>query len=534
MSAPLVVWARAWRHSLRLQWRQAAAWTAVFVVTGAATAETYEKAYPSAASRLSLARTVQNNYGLQGLYGVARRVDTVGGFTTWRVTWMLGLLAGAWGLLSCTRVLRGEEQDGRRELVLSGAITARGALLADLAVLASLLLGSFAVYGASLAAAGLPAGGAFVAAAGTLGVGAFFAGAGAVTSQLFADRRHGMGFGGALLGVSFLLRVLADGTRTLGWLRLVTPLGWLENMRPFSGTNLAAGLPLLGGAIAFVAAATSLVLVRDLGSGLLAEHDRSRVRERLLGGMAAFTVLTARGAVVAWSVGIGLYAFVLGLLTKDVTSVVRQQAALHSVLGRLGIANLDRPEDLLGLMFDFAVLPIALFAVVQVSAAREEEASGRLDAILVRTVGRSRWVLTRLGAATVGVVLVAACSGVLAWTGAAVHDTGVPLSSMLTAALNCVPAAILFLGVAAAAFGVVPRLTAGVGVGVVVVSYLLELVGALTEAPGWVLDLSAFHHVAPSPAVPVDVVAAVVMLAIGCVGVAIGTAALRRRDVATA
>ncbi|MFZ0059350.1 MAG: hypothetical protein WAL35_04825, partial [Acidimicrobiales bacterium] len=191
MSASLVAWARAWRHSLCLQWRQAATWTAVFAVTGAATAETYEKAYPSAASRLSLARTVQNNYGLQGLYGVARRVDTVGGFTTWRVTWMLGLLAGAWGLLSCTRVLRGEEQDGRRELVLSGAITARGALLADLAVLASLLLGSFAVYGASLAAAGLPAGGAFVAAAGTLGVGAFFAGAGAVTSQLFADRRHG-------------------------------------------------------------------------------------------------------------------------------------------------------------------------------------------------------------------------------------------------------------------------------------------------------------------------------------------------------
>jgi len=73
-----------------------------------------------------------------------------------------------------------------------------------------------------------------------------------------------------------------------------------------------------------------------------------------------------------------------------------------------------------------------------------------------------------------------------------------------------------------------------VGIGAVVVSYFLELVGAMTKAPGWVLDLSAFHHVAPAPAAPIDAVAAVVMVAIGLVGVAIGTAALGRRDLVTA
>jgi len=506
----------------------------VFAVAGLATAEAYESAYPTAAARRSLVRTVQNNYGLQGLYGVARHIDTVGGFTNWRMTWMLGLLAGAWGVLASTRMLRGEEQDGRRELLLSGVITARGALLADLAALASLLVASFVAYGAALAAVGIPAGGALVVAGGTLAVGAFFAGVGAVSSQLFADRRHAVAAAGALLGVAFLVRVVADGTRTLGWVRWTTPLGWLENTRPFSGTNLAAGLPLLGGAVVFAVLAAGLVVVRDLGSGLVAERDRSRVRSRLLGGMTGFTVLTTRGALVAWSAGISLYTFILGLLTKDVTSVIRQQASVHSLLGRLGIAGFDRPQDLLGLMFVFAALPIALFAVSQVGAAREEESSGRLDAILVRAVGRSRWMLTRLAISIAGAALVAVASGVLAWAGAAVHDTGVPLPSMLTAAANCIPAAVLFLGVAAAAFGIVPRHAVGVGIGAVVVSYLLELVGSITRAPGWVLDLSAFHHVAPSPAAPVDVVAAVVMVVIGLAGVAIGTAALRRRDVVTA
>jgi ABC-2 type transport system permease protein len=534
VSTPLVTWTRAFRHSLRLQWHQGASWTVVFAAGSIAAAKAYEAAYPTAASRVLLARSVQGNYGLQGLYGVARRIDTVGGFTTWRMTWMIGLLAGAWGLLSSTRVLRGEEQDGRRELVLSGVITASGALLADMTATASLLFCSFIVYGVSLAGAGLPAGGAFALAAGTLAVGGFFAGVGAVTSQLFADRRHATGLAGALLAASFLVRVVADGTRTLGWARWTTPLGWLENIRPFSGTNLVAGVPLLGGAFFFVAIATCLLAARDLGTGLVAERDRTRVRSRLLGGMAGFTLLTERAAVVTWAAGIGLYTFVLGLLTKDVTSFIRQQAAMQAILRLLGIASFNRPGDILGMMFVFAALPIALFAVVQVGAMREEESSGRLDAILARAIGRSRWALTRLAAAIVGVALVAIISGVLAWAGAAVHDSGVPLPSMLTAAANCVPVAVLFLGVAAAAFGVVPRACVPVGIGAVVVSYFLELVGAMTKAPGWVLDLSAFHHVAPAPAAPIDAVAAVVMVAIGLVGVAIGTAALGRRDLVTA
>ncbi len=534
MKAATTPWVRAWRHSLRLQWHQAAAWTAVFAIAGAATAKSYESAYPTEASRLALVRSVQDNYGLQGLYGVARHIDTIGGFTTWRMTWMLGLLAGAWGLLSSTRVLRGEEQEGRRELVLSGVITAGGALLADLSALGALFVGSFVIYGATLTAVGLPAGGAFVVAGGTLAVGAFFAGLGAITSQIFAERRQAMGWAGALLGISFLVRVLADGTRTLGWLRWATPLGWLENTRPFAGTNLFAGIPLIGGAIVFATAAWRLTAVRDLGNGLVAERDRNRVRAHLVGGMAGFAALTGRGAVIGWSAGIGLYTFVLGLLTKDVTSVIRQQVAVHKLLGRLGILSFDRPQDLLGLMFVFVALPIALFAVIQVGAVREEEASGRLDAILVRTIGRSRWALTRLVAVLIGVVLVALVAGALAWVGAAVHDTGVPLPSMLTAALNCLPAAVLFLGIGAAAFGLLPRHTAAVGVGAVVVSYLLELVGAIANVPGWVLDLSAFHHVAPSPAAPVELAAAVVMVAIGLGGVLIGTVAWRRRDVVTA
>src|SRR5206468_3695152 len=61
----------------------------------------------------------------------------------------------------------------------------------------------------------------FQVAAGAL----IFAAVGAVTSQLAHGRRTAAGVAGVLLGAAFLVRVVADGTRTLGSLRWCTPFG---------------------------------------------------------------------------------------------------------------------------------------------------------------------------------------------------------------------------------------------------------------------------------------------------------------------
>ena len=59
-----------------------------------------------------------------------------------------------------------------------------------------------------------------------------------------------------------------------------------------------------------------------------------------------------------------------------------------------------------------------------------------------------------------------------------------------------------------------------------------EVVGALSKAPAWVLDISPFHHVAPWPAVPVNGGAAVGLLVIAAAGVGLAVLLLARRDIA--
>src|ERR1051326_7117915 len=61
---------------------------------------------------------------------------------------------------------------------------------------------------------------------------AMFLAIGALASQLAANSSQATLLGSAVLGLSFVIRLIADATSGLGWLRWLSPLGWLEELRP--------------------------------------------------------------------------------------------------------------------------------------------------------------------------------------------------------------------------------------------------------------------------------------------------------------
>ncbi len=101
---------------------------------------------------------------------------------------------------------------------------------------------------------------------------------------------------------------------------------------------------------------------------------------------------------------------------------------------------------------------------------------------------------------------------------------------MLEAGVNCLPVAVLFLGLGALAYALVPRASNAIAFALVGASFLWDTVLALADVPSWVLDLSPFHHIALVPAEDLDVRAAVVMAAIGVAAAAAAVARFQRRD----
>jgi ABC-2 type transport system permease protein len=150
--------------------------------------------------------------------------------------------------------------------------------------------------------------------------------------------------------------------------------------------------------------------------------------------------------------------------------------------------------------------------------------------MLALPIGRHRWLGGRLLLAVTAVALLSLAAGAFTWAGAATQGVSIPLAQMLEAGANCMPVALLFLGVAALAYAALPRASAGIAYGLVTVAFLWELIGPLLSVPKWVLELTPFAQVGLVPVESFKTEAALVMLAIGALAGVAALVLFRRRD----
>jgi ABC-2 type transport system permease protein len=315
--------------------------------------------------------------------------------------------------------------------------------------------------------------------------------------------------------------------------RWLTPLGWAEELRPFTGAQPWVLLAPTAVSLVLLGLAAGIASTRDVGRGLLTADESARPRLRLLSSPTAQALRGERTGLLVWIGAVAALALVVGVVSKSVSSIGMSQA-LQRTLARLGAGSVLTPRGYIAFSFSFFVVAIAALAVSQVAAARHEEVEERLETLLALPVGRRRWLSGRLALGCLAMAVVALAAGVFAWVGALTQGVSLSLPRMLEAGANCLPVAILFLGLAALAYAVMPRASTGVGYGLLVVAYLWQLFGSLVGVPRWLVDATPFAHVGSVPAASVRWGAAGLMLAIGALA---GLAALEwfaRRDLTDA
>src|ERR1700734_347695 len=121
------------RLTARKAVRSGVVWGYVFGALIASSAVSYTRIYPTQAARDALAAAYGANKATSALFGPAPQLQTVAGFTDFKISMTLMLLGAVWGLLTSTRLLRGEEDGGRWELLLTGRTTRRRAAAQALA-----------------------------------------------------------------------------------------------------------------------------------------------------------------------------------------------------------------------------------------------------------------------------------------------------------------------------------------------------------------------------------------------------------------
>ncbi|MGV9702059.1 ABC transporter permease [Streptomyces sp. NPDC003483] len=495
-------------------------WTGVIALMVLSLPNTLSTVYGTAAERAGLARQMLANSSLRATYGPVFS-DSLGGLTAWRGGGYAGLFAGIMSLLIVVRHTREGEESGRQELLSSAMVGRRAPLTA--ALLAALAAnGALAVLVAGgLAGRGAP--GALALGLGIGGVGMVFATAAAVFAQFTQSARLAKGLTGAALGTAFVLRAAGDsaaddGSSPLTWM---SPLGWLENERPFARERwwvllLFAAAVLLQGALAHALAGR-----RDIGMSFL--PTRPGPAAGRLGTAGALAWRLQRGALAGWSLGFLAAGAAFGGITQGASDLVGDNARTREIIERMG-GRSGITDAFLATMTGLLGMVAALYIVSAVLRLHGEEISQRAEPVLADAVGRLRWAAGHLVIAFGGAVLIMLLGGAGLGLGYG-HEAW----SVLGACLLQVPAVWTLGALAVLLYGVSPRVAPGAW-GVAGLVLLLGWIGPALDVPPALMDLSPYGHLPKLPGGEMTWTPVLVLTVLAVGLTAAGLTALRRRD----
>ncbi|MDP4510136.1 ABC transporter permease [Nonomuraea turcica] len=493
-------------------------------------------AYPTAEARQAYYETSVHTRAFTVAYGVLNG-SSLGELVAWRsgfVTFMVGLLA----LLTVVRHTRTEEEAGRRELVGATAVARHANLAAALIVtcVASLVLGVASAL--ALIGQDLPVAGSLALGLGFATAGCVFAAIGAVTAQLTTGAGGARAIGITVLGAALILRGIGDiaGQSSDGpaWVSWLTPLGWAEALRPYSGERWWVLAPAAIVVIALSALAVVLSARRDLGSGMFQARLGPAAAGPRLRSPLALAWRLHRGPLISRVAGLTLVGLVIGAMSASLGALMDNSgAAAREVLARLGGPGTLVDQFLVPMMTMLGLVS-ACFAIQSALLLRKEERDGRAEPLLATPVKRLRWVGSHFAFALLGPAL-----GVVAFGAAAglahglnTGDVARELPRLLTAALVQLPVVWVFTGIAFALFGLLPRLVAGT-FAVAMVTMLFGWVGGELQLDQWVIDLSVFEHVPKLPGGDMAAAPLIIMTVAAAAFVAVGLAGFTRRDMPT-
>ncbi len=474
--------------------------------------------------------TLLENPAVRALYGMPFDVTNAGGFTVWRVGTFLCVFAGLWALMATTRVLRGEEEAGRWDLLLTSPVTRGGVLLSHVKVLGlgCVILG-MSVF-ASFVGGGEPAGPSALYAVGVTLLTLTFVAVGAVTSQLFGARRRAAGAAGAVLGVSYVIRMVADGTTGGGWMRWASPLGWVENLQAFATNDPLPLIPLAVTPAILFAVAVALDRRRDTDEGIIRDTGAATARLRLLRSPLGFAWRQRQGGLIGWGGGLLAFGFILGAITKAFVDFIADDPDIAELTAQFGFTSLATPIGFVASMDAMCVAVVCVYAVTGIHRLWEDEQFDRLDLVFAARVSRTRWLAAAaVATAAVSAILLAAI-GLGTWIGVAVTDVDISFAESMGAVANLTPLVVLFLGLALLIHGTFPKWTVPVAGGGAGALYVLSFLGPAIDLPDWIVDLSPWRHVAVAPPDPVNWAGTVVMSLLGLAFGAAGFLGYAHRD----
>lgn len=455
-------------------------------------------------------------------------LDTPGGYVTWKYG-LTVLIIAIWPLIACSRLLRGEEERGSLDALLSLPRGRVRVVLEKLAAVWTALLGIgllialLAFAGGKSVSADFGLGDALLFGLNVALICGVFGSIALLLSQFTQERGTASGLTGGLLLVFVVLDMVHRVIPGTEWLSRLSPVYYYNLSKPLVpassygvpsssyGANPGAMLVLLALCVLLSGAAVWLFARRDVG-GVVALPRWQRLPERAVQPERALpvnawslrSVYTRSLGMIAvpacwWTLIIAGFAAWMVVIVKQIetqmASLYASSPLLKDVITKVGGGDIATNATLLSFLFVFLPLLLMAFAATQANRWSADEEDGRLELVLSTPQPRLQVILGRFAALTTATVIMGVLT--LATTAVASAATGVQLDggNMVAATLSIIPMGLL---VAAIGYLLSGWLRTAVDTGLLsfllVIWFFISFIGPELNLPDATLRLSAFYY----------------------------------------
>jgi ABC-2 type transport system permease protein len=444
-------------------------------------------------------------------------VDTIGGYATFKIGIFIFLIA-VWPLLAASRMLRGEEDRGSLDVLLSLPHPRLAVALEKLAAMwtallaMGLLIGLLAFAGGQKFGGGFSLGDALLFGLNLALLCAVIGGMALLISQFTQEGGPAAGWTAGLLLIFIVLDMVHRVIPNSEWISRFSPVYYYNLSKPLVpsyGVNAGAMVLLLALTVILSGAAVWLFVRRDVGGTVplprwLRLPERAVSRALPVGDWSLRSVYARSLGMIAmptiwWTLGIAGFAgwiiFAVQQMESRLSSLFASSPTVMILIKNIGGGDASFNAGFLSAMFVLLPLFLMAFAVTQVNVWSADEQDGRLELLLAAPQRRLSVLLGRfaaLASATVfiGVLTLLAAAGAAAAAGLTL-DSG----NLAAATLGMIPLGLLIAAVGYLASGWL-RTAADTGLlsFLLLIWFFISFIGPELNWPDATLRLSAFYY----------------------------------------
>ncbi len=482
------------------------------------------------------------------------KVDTIGGYATFKIGFFVFLIV-IWPLLVGSRMLRGEEDRGSMDVLLSLPRPRLNVALEKLAAMwtalfpMGVLIGLLAFAGGAKFGADFGLGGGLLYGLNLALICAVFGSLALLISQFTQERGPAAGSTAGLLVFFIVLDMVHRVVPNSEWISRLSPIYYYNLSKPLIpsvGANLGGMAVELAVAAILGGAAIWLFVRRDVGGTVplprrlrLPERQASRVLpvgDWSLGSVYARSMGMIAMPTFWWTLGIAAFSafmvYAVQLLETKMSALLSGSPAFTTLIKNLDGGNASVNAGLLSAMLFFLPLFLMAFAVTQVNGWSADEQDGRLELVLATPQRRPAVLLGRFAALATATIVISVVTLLASAASAVAAGLNVDEGNLAAAVLSAIP-----LGLLIAAFGYLAsgwlRTAADTGLLSFVLAawFFISFIGPELKLPDATLRLSAFYYYGTPLLHGLQLTSVLGILVVAAVALGLGTLRFANKDI---